>query len=549
MRDCLTASADKTPLTSNKRVNYTFGMVLGENEFRQEHENLEWKSRLGNLLLHGYGTVCGLQVTVTGTEVRISAGFAVNPVGRWLWVERDQCAQLDTWLEQHGGEAVTSPTAGPRAVYVKLCYDECPADAVPIAGNACASEEDTRAPSRIIEASQAEFSWTAPAQPAEDHMRLFDQLLARIEIISGPLSPDDSQRLIDAVRQLGLQTSPAVTSPNMDRFFLSEATALETLRRATAVWVTEVRPRISGPGHGCAPQPNDESCVLLARLNFDVDALGRIASPITIDQDRRPLLLPTRLLQEWLLCGSFRQTGAGENVTLQPVLFGLNADDDSQFLLASGARPLSGDLSAGNHRIGSLAAATVNGDAVRFEQAIKRNDPAGADLGGAYPNPTVARLQGRAVSGAAPADGQVLTWNQANNRWEPGNPGPSNLNFMGLPPAAGPYAIVAAGLFRIDNNVVTPVGPVYNGLGIRSLTTPQSDFTLQFNGYRPPDNTFTYIVKATVQDAFAVGSTRSTFQFVRFQNDGIRVRIVGVDGVFQPPGVMIEISAFGAFPQ
>lgn len=44
---------------------------------------------------------------------------------------------------------------------------------------------------------------------------------------------------------------------------------------------------------------------------------------------------------------------------------------------------------------------------------------AGGDLSGTYPNPTVARLQGRSVASDAPADGQVLKWSAANNRWEP----------------------------------------------------------------------------------------------------------------------------------
>ncbi len=42
---------------------------------------------------------------------------------------------------------------------------------------------------------------------------------------------------------------------------------------------------------------------------------------------------------------------------------------------------------------------------------------AGSDLSGNYPNPTVVRLQGRTVSGATPATGQVLKWD--GSAWTP----------------------------------------------------------------------------------------------------------------------------------
>lgn len=52
---------------------------------------------------------------------------------------------------------------------------------------------------------------------------------------------------------------------------------------------------------------------------------------------------------------------------------------------------------------------------------------AGGDLGGSYPNPTVVKIQNKAISNQSPSDGQVLTWNSTNQSWEPGTTIPGGV--------------------------------------------------------------------------------------------------------------------------
>ncbi len=311
MRDCITSPAECSPLPPNKRVNYTFGMVLGEQDFRQEQAHFEWKHRISNLLLHGYGTVCGLHVTArplddgSDVEIYVSSGYAISPRGDWIWVDHDQCARLGAWLQRHSADLPGFAGPGSYTAYVSLCYDECQVDLVPVAGRACASEEDTRAPSRILETFRTGFSWDAPEQGREDHFRAFGDLLQRIEIIpesGSPPDPDDSAYLIDLVRNLGLEQSPPAFSPPEESIGLYASSLCETLREALTVWATEVCPRFEPTG----------DCILLAAIHFDVDAAGALlVDSVEIDNDARPVLIPDRLKQELFCLIGGQGGGAG----------------------------------------------------------------------------------------------------------------------------------------------------------------------------------------------------------------------------------------------
>jgi len=301
MKDCVTIQTENSMLPPNKRTNYAFGMVMDVDAFRQEQTHFEWKHALGNRLLHGYGTVCGLRVhsEADGSDVKIlvEPGYAVDPHGRWIWVKEQLCARLNAWVNenQEANEDFVAP--GTNQVFVTLCYDECPTDLVPIAGKACATDEDTRAPSRILETLQAGFAWDKPEQTSEDFSHQFGSLLAAVVLTDDSLD-DESEFFLDRVAALGEAASPLTSPPLESPPFVGEIrlwqeTACETIQEALVIWATEICPQLT---------PADEECILLACIDFDVDLGGRVLpDTVVVRNCDRPVLVPTRLQQE-LFC-------------------------------------------------------------------------------------------------------------------------------------------------------------------------------------------------------------------------------------------------------
>jgi len=316
-----------------KRVNYTFGLVLGVDEFLQEDTYFLAKHHVENRLLHGYGTVCGLDVVVQPTplEVQVTPGWAITPKGQEIKVPQLMCLQVNDWVQANLAalQALYPSVPSTLNLCVVLCYRECKTDVVPIPGEPCRTQSSSMAPSRIQDSfelmiclDQAEsppFSPPSggngsgglcmyrPPQLEDDAIQALAALLAEVQVsASGPYLTIDQMKQL--VRDLNPQTaSPVIASPPAGPpYFVSAQDAPDFRRAALRTWVTEVRPIVCAPqGAGpCCPPP--EKCVLLAELAVTVNPAW-FATAVSVDDHRRPFLVPTRLLQELLL----NQIGGG----------------------------------------------------------------------------------------------------------------------------------------------------------------------------------------------------------------------------------------------
>jgi hypothetical protein len=319
-----------------KRVNYTFGLVLGVDEFRQDQLHHLEKLHRHQRNLHGFGTVWGLKVDITSVgappepEVGVAPGAAVSPSGHDICVPSRMCARLDTWLNSHKADLTARGFGAPPFpldLCVIVCYRECATDIVPVPGEPCRSETDVMQPSRLADDFELKLCIhdspiTSPPTtgdlcecPVHRVRELgeqeFGRFLRRLVVNGSQGFYPGADQLAAEVRKINdVAALQAGTQPSKGpALFIRPAEVQAMLHAVLNTWLTEVVPALLAADDAASCTGDADRCVLLAQLSFVVTADYRVqggAAGVTVDETPRPLLLPTRLLQEWVIGGGLR---------------------------------------------------------------------------------------------------------------------------------------------------------------------------------------------------------------------------------------------------
>ena len=328
----LAASPDVVPPDPSKHVNYTLGMLLGVDDFNQEFAYLSGRDQWMARDLAGYGTICGLKVSLDqsakGPRLSVSSGTALSPRGQMICLHPDQCAYLNDWLTANQADAVKhllagSPPDSLLKLWLVVCYRDCPVDPVPIAGEPCRSADDLMANSRRVDDFRLELRFAPPQQQEEEAIRDFVNWLDQIQITTtGPFLKlnefEDNLRaaFMPIASPVDAETFFHLGSP-LNNIHVHPNDIGTYLRSAFRIWATEIRPifhscwpnQSCGCSGGASPKaPIDDECLLLAELDVPVVNVGPgwqadDKHSIVIDESHRPILLHTRMLQEWMQSG------------------------------------------------------------------------------------------------------------------------------------------------------------------------------------------------------------------------------------------------------
>lgn len=331
----IAALAEATP-DPTKHVNYHVGMVLGVDDFTQDHSYGAARDKWLAAAALGTGVLSGLAVTVSGRGkaqagvVRVSEGTAVSPSGQLISVPSAQCADVDEWIaanadqiDQQLGSPPESPP-GDVTLYVLLSYSEQETDPVPIPADPTLANDDLTAASRV----QDSFLLELAAKPPPPDTSQFDvHFVAWMkELHYDPAGGSTVADLLAALHRAAAPPSPPVWPPPAWRpppatLVIPRRNATEFLRAALVAWVTQLRPALVTSATGSpdsTPSARDGSdAVLVAALSVPVsetDSGPRAAGTATVAEEGQPIVLGRPLLQELSLRSLVPRASAPQGV-------------------------------------------------------------------------------------------------------------------------------------------------------------------------------------------------------------------------------------------
>jgi hypothetical protein len=148
-----------------KRRKYTYGMVLGAEDFEQEFSYFSDRLKWLNRMLLGYGTVAGLEVSSsedTAKSILVNAGMAIDPEGNEIMLP--------------SGVECPFPEEG-KVAYLVLYWAERDTDPVPAPGGE--GNESQTVPSQVEEYAILKY------EADQSNEKPAGVVLARLENVRG----------------------------------------------------------------------------------------------------------------------------------------------------------------------------------------------------------------------------------------------------------------------------------------------------------------------------------------------------------------------------
>lgn len=153
------------------RVRFRHGMLLGAEDLTLEQRSHLLRHRLHQALLHGAGTVWGLgarsRLVGDRQELEVSAGLAIDALGREIFVPKALCLDLSTLSTAHWSALSPIPATRLRRGYIVLRHVAAESEPVPAIRPPGASEAESMAYSRVCDRYRVDLEAEAPPDPGE----------------------------------------------------------------------------------------------------------------------------------------------------------------------------------------------------------------------------------------------------------------------------------------------------------------------------------------------------------------------------------------------